>query len=1053
MRKIYSFLGAMACVAASATAQSLPNAVWTCDFEGVSTVADIAGAEMLGKGEFRKSTLDNFGTYYLNNPLGEGSYHNNYLLIKTSAFVDCYAKSNETLSIAFWLNASESEKQTYPGTYGAYWSCNFSAYSSANSYKTWSWPMMSARDRGTLQINCNGWSDYTPEENVLGVNAESTAWHVTKMVDSGEVDTDGNPVMVPSDFDANWHYVVFTFNGLNAKYYADGVLLNEWNATNNNYSFPSVMNALDLVCLGDGGPFWNDASPTFAYDDISIYSTVLEPDQMELIMNIKNGNIGDDERLAIAKSQLELAINEASNFQGDVSDAGFTTLAGDFGDYIMEIDPENYTSVEDINKAIADITAEQAKVNDVVNAYKVAIKEIELDEIFCNETVYAGAEAFSEAISSAKSAISDPTSTSTINSAMEALDVAKADYLFTQVIPEDGKGIDVTKMIQHPWFCQPDAEPTVSETEGINYTVSAPGDYLTSAGWTFYTTLTANKDLTTYYTNGLTTANLFHDSTVSGAVLDIHQAIKNLKPGYYSVSALISSTSAPTDDHLYATADGVTKVSATSTISTWDGKDAWETLTTDKVRVGEDGTLTIGATATTDGTQYKGWFCVTNFQLTYYGTDIDLAEDVKAKSEEAENIIAELILAGDKSKANSGYETIKSSSDSDYDKVSQLTDLIKAVKECVATEKAFTAYEDISNKASDAEDPDVKTIYKNGAKDIYDALVADDATVDILPGLNTLYASYVSYVSKVEAAKAWGTTAVTAEVNSQVASISGATAESLDANKAKLIDIMKSSISEFAASESNPKDITGIVANPSFDGDSDAGWTIDADHANWYSECEFFERRFNIYQTISGLPAGSYRIEVQGFYRDGGRDEAVNHYNAINEETGENLFIANASLYANTVTSPLMSLGASYVVGDVPTTHADGSTYAWYQPNPDAELTELVSYPDGMNAVQYCFDNGKYAGNYVNVVIAEGEDLTFGISKSSTIAYDWVIFDNFKLFYLGTDAPTGIGCIPGITGNATAVEYYTLGGIRVAAPVKGVNLVKMSDGTVKKVIK
>ena len=37
------------------------------------------------------------------------------------------------------------------------------------------------------------------------------------------------------------------------------------------------------------------------------------------------------------------------------------------------------------------------------------------------------------------------------------------------------------------------------------------------------------------------------------------------------------------------------------------------------------------------------------------------------------------------------------------------------------------------------------------------------------------------------------------------------------------------------------------------------------------------------------------------------------------------------------------------------------------------------------------------------------------------------------------------------SGKAVETERYTLGGVRISSPVRGVNIVKMSDGTVRKV--
>ena len=47
--------------------------------------------------------------------------------------------------------------------------------------------------------------------------------------------------------------------------------------------------------------------------------------------------------------------------------------------------------------------------------------------------------------------------------------------------------------------------------------------------------------------------------------------------------------------------------------------------------------------------------------------------------------------------------------------------------------------------------------------------------------------------------------------------------------------------------------------------------------------------------------------------------------------------------------------------------------------------------------------------------------------------------------------PTGISTVDE-TANAKAESFYSLDGKRLSAPAKGLNIVKMSDGSVKKII-
>jgi hypothetical protein len=60
--------------------------------------------------------------------------------------------------------------------------------------------------------------------------------------------------------------------------------------------------------------------------------------------------------------------------------------------------------------------------------------------------------------------------------------------------------------------------------------------------------------------------------------------------------------------------------------------------------------------------------------------------------------------------------------------------------------------------------------------------------------------------------------------------------------------------------------------------------------------------------------------------------------------------------------------------------------------------------------------------------------------------------DNFTLYYQSEAVPTGVESVAAgkkLT-KVQSVEYYTVDGARVAAPVKGVNVVKarLADGSV-----
>lgn len=1062
-------------VASTAFAQtSLPTAVYTLDFEGVTSAADI-NAVQVGDGAFVQSSDANFGTYYQNAPENAVSTKaTNYLRISQDALQLAANKTKNGVSLGFWVNPTVANTKFSNISY--YYSVLFGFYSSdkdnATSSTDWNWPMFTVNARQWMQINSAGaWDDFADAQNVNGANTIGVEWLAQHTTDETVKDSEGNDsiVQVPTDFNDNWHYVAVSFDPANNTtiLFVDGVATNQWTNKEGFYETENFMGQLasgkyDRLLLGGVAQWtWADPDPAFAYDDFTVYAGTLSEDQIDLIMNIKRGNIGDAERLVIAQGQLQSAMDEGYDYVGDLGDT-FVTLGGSFSDFLMETigEPSDYASVEDVNAAIAKINAEQEKIAAIVAAYNAADNSVKELESLVSATNYPGAEDMKAAVETALNAITDPKSIEDIEAAMAPLAAAKVNYVFSQEIPVDGTGIDVTSMVLHPWFVNSADEPTKDE-EGNWYFDGMTGvlggntspSTANSNGWINGNSFKVD-DARVNWTQGRTCWNNWHNKTTVGT-LDVHQDIAGLPVGYYTISAdMITNTTPISGQQVYGSTGGAQRVSPVLSGNGWDGVGAdlgrWETLVTDKVYVADGQVLTIGAQSKTTGANYVGWFCVTNFQLKYYGTEADLASDVAVKTDEAKTAIEQLIMAGDKKKYETELSATVSSEMSDYEKISQITSLIASAKECYATENAFSALNSIENLADNATNETIRSIYNNGAKEIKAAISAEDATIEILPGLTSLYNAYLSYVASAEAAQAWGTEAASAEVVAQVAAIEGATVETLSDNSAKLIEIMKFSISEFKASEDEPKEVTGIVTNPTFNGDSNAGWNITGTCANWYSECEFYNQNFDINQVITSLPAGYYSVTVQGFYRDGGRADAVSHYE--NDE-----FVANAIFYIKSGdtshSTPLVSLGSAHLTGDVVTTHADGTSYAWYQPNVDtAEVEDVVSYPDGMNAVQYCFEQGLYADNVIVFQVKEGEDVTIGIRKDAQISTDWTIFDNFQLFYLGQDEPSAIEAPQTASSSATIADIYTISGTRIDKLQKGINIVKMSNGQIKKVL-
>ena len=103
-------------------------------------------------------------------------------------------------------------------------------------------------------------------------------------------------------------------------------------------------------------------------------------------------------------------------------------------------------------------------------------------------------------------------------------------------------------------------------------------------------------------------------------------------------------------------------------------------------------------------------------------------------------------------------------------------------------------------------------------------------------------------------------------------------------------------------------------------------------------------------------------------------------------------------------------------------------------------------YPSSMLGAYCRFDlNPEAYCNAVEIEIPAGSDLRIGFRKSEGAAGDWIIFDDFQLFYLGGDLdakPDFDNAIHNVVvNNAKASAIYNISGQRINALQKGLNIV------------
>ena len=189
------------------------------------------------------------------------------------------------------------------------------------------------------------------------------------------------------------------------------------------------------------------------------------------------------------------------------------------------------------------------------------------------------------------------------------------------------------------------------------------------------------------------------------------------------------------------------------------------------------------------------------------------------------------------------------------------------------------------------------------------------------------------------------------------------------------------------ASPENPVDVTAkFVTNPDYANNDNEGWKggtpgINA-NAN-LQNAEFFNTNFTYYQDLINLPEGKYRVSIQGFYRAGLEGPALEAKQSGNEPLNAELYVTTNS---KTTSSKIQS-----IFTDAPTEklNADGEINLgqWWVPNT-------------MAAAAVYFEKGYYKENNIEVAVTTGK-LRIGIRKSTTIRRDWMMFDNWKLEYLG----------------------------------------------------
>lgn len=257
------------------------------------------------------------------------------------------------------------------------------------------------------------------------------------------------------------------------------------------------------------------------------------------------------------------------------------------------------------------------------------------------------------------------------------------------------------------------------------------------------------------------------------------------------------------------------------------------------------------------------------------------------------------------------------------------------------------------------------------------------------------------------------------------------------------------------ASDDNVMDFTALLASPSFEDEtgagSAAGWT-GADGALGSGGYEFFQKTFDLYQELKNIPNGTYRIEVSAYERIGSSVDDYKTYKAAKDTATTYLYAGSAGDTIETKVARLAS--GAFLSNDA--MGIEGCAKVDSLQNVELGADSLYWVANSMASAMTMFnDYTQYANTYY-ITVNDGT-LRLGIKKEVQNTGDWVMMDNWKLYYHGTNSIYTVEEVIGTDAAVVKREIFTLGGAQVGKLQQGVNIIRNThaDGTVtvKKVIK
>lgn len=197
----------------------------------------------------------------------------------------------------------------------------------------------------------------------------------------------------------------------------------------------------------------------------------------------------------------------------------------------------------------------------------------------------------------------------------------------------------------------------------------------------------------------------------------------------------------------------------------------------------------------------------------------------------------------------------------------------------------------------------------------------------------------------------------------------------------------------------SPTDATSLINNPDFDNASSAGWSGSSPNMTGSGShgpanvAEFYQgNNVNMYQDLSGMPAGVYRLTMYGMYRSGNADPAYENY--VNHEN------YRAKLYATADGDELTTDIANPFEAQNKTSLAGATEWGV---NAGESTSNGFYIPNDPSCARVYFNQGWYLNTLFFEVKNGGA--TIGVKEDgANLEGDWFPFDEFRLTYFGNTA-------------------------------------------------